>query len=138
MDQVRSQGVVPAPSILIVDDDRAFRGLLRDVLEREGYLVLEAEDGLRGVKVFEKSRPAIVLLDILMPAKDGIEAVRDMKKLDPAAIVFTMTAGDWGENNSRSALLLGAKRAFLKPIRMLELLQAIREELSPLGATVDE
>ena len=67
------------PLILIVDDDRAMRMLLRRVMEQEGYRVAEAPDGARAVDAFRELRPDIVLMDGVMPVMDGFDACARLK-----------------------------------------------------------
>lgn len=59
------------PLILVVDDDRFMRDLLRQVMEKEGYRVAEAENGLEGLDAYARLKPDIVLLDAIMPVMDG-------------------------------------------------------------------
>ncbi len=68
------------PLILIVDDDRAMRMLLRRVMEQEGYRVAEAPDGARAVEAFRELRPDIVLMDGVMPVMDGFDACAHLKR----------------------------------------------------------
>ena len=71
--------------ILLIDDSASVREVLRLALESEGYSVLEAADGREGVRLYREHRPAVVLLDIIMPEKDGIETVREVLATDGAA-----------------------------------------------------
>ena len=126
-----NETTTPPRTILIVDDDPLFREYLRELLGQQGYAIVEAADGREGLKLYERHRPALVMLDILMPERDGIDCLHEIRKQNQEAIIFTMTAGEWGPQNSRSAQLLGAKRTFLKPIDPARLLAAIREDLDP-------
>jgi signal transduction histidine kinase/CheY-like chemotaxis protein len=62
----------PCP-VLLVDDDAAARGLTRKVLEKEGWKVCEAENGVEALKCLERERPHLILLDLMMPVMDGFE-----------------------------------------------------------------
>ncbi len=79
--------------VLVVDDDQATRSLCRRILSREGWEVREAADGLRGLEQLEKRRPALLLLDLMMPGMDGFEvlkAIQDRPLLkDLPVIVIT-------------------------------------------------
>src|SRR5438477_13068087 len=66
-------------TILVVDDVAANRNLLGETLEKENYEVLLAPDGEAALKVSEKARPDIILLDIMMPGIDGLETCRRLK-----------------------------------------------------------
>lgn len=67
-------------SILIIDDDEDIRELLADVLKNEGYDVLEASDGKRGLISALKHKPDLILLDILMPGQSGHEVLKKLRK----------------------------------------------------------
>ncbi len=69
------------PSILVVDDDTASRILMRANLEKAGYLVEEAEDGLVAISKFEQFQPAAILLDVVMPKLGGFDTCRAIRKL---------------------------------------------------------
>src|SRR3546814_528431 len=62
--------------VLVVDDDRATRDVLRRTLAREGWRVREAGDGEQGLEQLERARPALVLLDLMMPGMDGFGMLR--------------------------------------------------------------
>src|SRR3546814_9320986 len=65
--------------VLVVDDDRATRDVLRRTLAREGWRVREAGDGEQGLEQLERARPALVLLDLMMPGMDGFGLLRAMR-----------------------------------------------------------
>jgi two-component system cell cycle response regulator DivK len=81
-------------TILCVEDDSANRTLVRRVLEAEGYRVLEAEDGPRGIEVARRERPTLILVDINMPGMDGYEVTARLKGLDElrAVPIIALTA----------------------------------------------
>ena len=74
-------GAGPA-KVLIIDDDPATREVLRRSLAREGWTVLEAVDGLKGLACLRRSRPAAVVLDLMMPGMDGFEVLEAMRRED--------------------------------------------------------
>ena len=78
--------------ILIVDDAFFIRVVLKEVLSPEGYELLEANDGKEGVELYEREKPDLVLLDILMPVMDGIAAFKEMKKINPDAKIIFISA----------------------------------------------
>jgi hypothetical protein len=63
---------------LIVDDDAENRDIMRRMLEKEGWTVLEAEDGSQGLERLMESRPELVLLDLMMPSMDGFEFIEEV------------------------------------------------------------
>jgi two-component system response regulator MprA len=83
--------------VLVVDDDRAIRELLRVVLELEGYQVATAENGFAALAVLERaSEPWVVLMDVMMPRMGGVEVCRQLRARSvtgPQHQVALMTAG---------------------------------------------
>jgi DNA-binding NtrC family response regulator len=77
--------------VLIADDDSDLRGIVRDVLQEEGFLPLEASDGMSAIKVFKTDTPDAVLVDLKMPGMDGIETMRELKKIDEGVPVIILT-----------------------------------------------
>ena len=79
--------------ILLVDDDSAFRESVRDVLEIEGYQVIESGDGKEALPVIESEQVDLVLTDILMPRVTGNELATKIRTLRPDLKVIGMTGG---------------------------------------------
>jgi DNA-binding response OmpR family regulator len=83
--------------ILIVDDDAAVRGLVRDVLEIEGYEVSVAEDGFAALRRIDVERPDCVVLDVMMPGMDGHAVLSRLRAADNGAalpVVMLTAASD--------------------------------------------
>lgn len=78
--------------ILVVDDERAVRAAFKAVFEAEGYSVLLARDGDEAVGVFRERRPALVLMDIMMPRKNGVAACAEIRAIDPLVPILSFTA----------------------------------------------
>ena len=81
----RSTGTVAATAlaqVLVVDDDAKTRDMLRRTLQKEGWTVAEAADGREALGQLERSRPALVLLDLMMPEMDGFEVLERMRRED--------------------------------------------------------
>src|SRR6185369_11042300 len=109
--------------ILVVDDDRDIRGLLRELLARAGYDVAEAESGKAGLREFYASPPDLVLLDVSMPELDGwqtLERIRDLSEVP----VMMLTARA-GELEKVRGLQGGADDYVTKPFGRQELLARI-------------
>ena len=75
----------PPCTVLLVEDDPAVRELMRRMLEREGYGVEEASNGVEGLAALERVAPMLVLLDLMMPEMDGFEFVRQLRASDDVA-----------------------------------------------------
>ncbi len=147
------------PLILIVDDDRFMRDLLRQVMEKEGYRVAEAENGLQGLEAYIRLRPDMVLLDAIMPVMDGftcctrlqamfeddssgendfashtpilmITSLEDSKSVDHA---FEVGAVDFVTKPIHWAVLRQRVRRLLEQAQLYRQLQAANEELQRLA-----
>ena len=102
--------------ILIIDDEESIRLLLRISLTHKGYEVITAEDGEKGVEMFEQERPTLVLTDIKMPGMDGIEVLRRIKKIDPETEVIVIT-GHGDMDSAIQSLQLNASDFIVKPVK---------------------
>lgn len=102
-------------NVLIVDDSRTSRRILKDILERAGYnIVGEAINGKEGVETYARLLPDIVTMDITMPEMDGIEALRQIKKDFPDSKVVMITAAGQ-KDKMMEAVKLGATEFVSKP-----------------------
>ena len=86
-------------NLLVVDDDRATRDVVRRVLERDGWSVFEAANGRRGLEMVGEADPAIILLDLMMPEMDGFEFLSEIRRSDrwrdiPVIIVTAKVLND--------------------------------------------
>lgn len=112
--------------ILIVDDTRTLRELLRDALAEAGHEVVEAEDGARGLERFASARPALVITDLNMPVMDGIELTRAIRARPDGRHVpiFVLTTESAAERKAqgRSA---GATGWMVKPFNSERLIATI-------------
>lgn len=117
--------------IVVIDDDDAVRGLVRQTLERAGHDVLDARDGELGLQLVNAKRPELVITDIFMPGMDGIVTLRRLRKEWPEIKVIVISGGDkTGRMDLRQdAEFLGAAVTLAKPFRPAELLQAVKELL---------
>jgi len=79
--------------VLVIDDDKAVRELVRRMLESGGHSVIEASDGLEGVKVFKQETPDVVVTDIVMPNADGLDVIRRILDIRPKAKIIAMSGG---------------------------------------------
>jgi CheY-like chemotaxis protein len=68
-------------TVLVVEDDRCTRALLAMILERQGYQIITAEDGMAGLAAFEQRRPDVIITDIKMPFMDGLELIRHIRAM---------------------------------------------------------
>jgi DNA-binding NarL/FixJ family response regulator len=113
--------------VLLADDHAVLREGMRNLLEREKDLevVGEASDGEEAIELVSKLKPAVVLMDIVMPKLSGIEATRQIKQLSPATIVLILTA--YSDIHYILGLLeAGASGYLIKSARGNEIIGAIR------------
>jgi CheY-like chemotaxis protein len=116
--------------ILIIDDEKPIRNLLRKILEGEGYEVLEAGNGRKGLDLYRQIGADLVLMDILMPVKDGMETTLQLVREFPGVKIIAMTGGRGDTNFLDVTKVLGARRTINKPFEVGALLQAVQEELA--------
>lgn len=100
--------------ILVVDDEETIRGLLKSFLEKEGYEVICASTGEEALEELKK-KPALVLLDIIMPDTHGLQALRRIKEIEPSTPVIMVT-GLAEHAIGVESLKLGAFDFVTKPI----------------------
>ncbi len=105
--------------ILIIDDEAPIRESLKAFFEDEGYLVLTAEDGDRGLDIFSSEKIDLVLTDLRMPKKDGIEVMRRIHEQEPE-IPMIVVSGAGQREDVITALRMGAKDYITKPINDLD------------------
>jgi len=118
---------VSATSVLVVEDDPSVRGLLHTLLSAEGYEVATASDGLAGLVKVTASRPALVLLDLMMPDLGGVRVLEELRD-DPelAEIPVIVVTGKIDAVPGMRALL-GDNNVFVKPFAVAELLSRVGE-----------
>ena len=105
-----------AQRILIVDDASFMRTVLKDIIKTNGLAteILEASDGVEGVKMYQKVKPDLVTMDINMPRADGIQALRAILKINPRAKVVMITAME-EKHLVQDAMKIGARDYVVKP-----------------------
>jgi two-component system cell cycle response regulator DivK len=121
--------------ILVVEDNEMNRDMLSRRLVRQGYEVLIAQDGARGVAIVSEQHPDLVLMDMSLPVVDGWEATRRLKS-DPATKsvpVIALTAHAMAEDRDK-ALAAGCDDYDTKPIELPRLLEKITRLLQTRAA----
>ncbi|MDQ1729737.1 MAG: two-component system, cell cycle response regulator DivK [Pyrinomonadaceae bacterium] len=114
-------------TILVVDDFDDTRLLLRTWLERQGFRVLEAENGTRAVAVAETERPNLIIMDVEMPEMDGLAATRKLRELKNFDIVPIVAVSAYGADQYRDhALAAGCNKYISTPFEPDELEKLIR------------
>lgn len=120
--------------ILIVDDSRTTRKILRKILEDNGYKVAgEAANGEEGVAQFKKYNPDLTTMDITMPVLDGLEALRQIKECDPNAKVIMISAAGQ-KHKVLEAMKAGATEFLTKPLEEEEVIERVNNVLQKLSS----
>jgi DNA-binding response OmpR family regulator len=114
-------------TVLVVDDEKKLRNLLREYLEREGYAVLEAADGHIALDLARAARPDLVVLDLGLPGLPGDEVARLLRKDGDLPIV--MLTAKASENDRVAGLRLGADDYVVKPFSPRELVARVEAVL---------
>ena len=120
-----------AKTVLIVEDDHNIADLLRLYLEKEGYKVVIAPDGLKGVEEFRACQPSLVLLDVMLPGMDGWGVCRTIRAEAKTPIIM-LTAKSETEDKVQG-LKQGADDYITKPFEMKEVLARIEAVLRRSG-----
>ena len=119
--------------ILVVEDDKAYREALVDLLTDEGYAVRAAENGLQALETFAEKRPSLVLLDVMMPGRDGYAVCVEMRAKDPLVPILMLTAKN-AEDDRVRGLRRGADDYIDKTVGTREILARIGTALRRAGA----
>lgn len=100
--------------ILVVDDESRMRKLVRDFLEREGYQVLEAEDGLQAMDAFYEDKDiSLIILDVMMPKMDGWQVCREVRQVSKVPIIMLTARAE--ERDELQGFELGVDEYISKP-----------------------
>ena len=119
--------------ILIVDDSRAARRILKDILERHGHTIVgEAVNGKEGYELYQSTNPDIVTMDITMPVMDGIDSLKLIMRLNPEAKVIMVTAAGQ-KQKMLEALKDGASEYIAKPLDEEAIIKTVDEILKKMG-----
>ncbi|MGE5673846.1 MAG: response regulator transcription factor [Mycobacterium leprae] len=115
------------PLVLVIEDDTMLADVLRMYLEKDGYRVTVAGDGLEGLTQALVSKPALVILDIMLPRIDGWEVVRQLREVSQIPVILLTARGE--EQDKLKGFELGADDYLTKPFSMQEFLARIRAVL---------
>ena len=111
-------------TVLVADDNEVAQRLCKRVLEKAGYVVLIAGDGLQAVDMALAQQPAMILMDVAMPGIDGLEAMRRVKAQLPGMPVVIASAHSMASDRERF-LAAGADSVLSKPFRLADLVSIV-------------
>ena len=116
--------------LLVADDEPNIIILLEYLMKRAGYQVLLATDGQQALETIQRERPALVLLDVMMPGKTGFEVCQEVRA-DPAldGVRILMLTAKGRENDISKGMALGANAYMTKPFSTRDLVQKVAEML---------
>jgi two-component system, chemotaxis family, chemotaxis protein CheY len=119
-----------AVNVLIADDLRFIKIVLRDILEKSGFRVVgEASNGDEAIALYLDTRPDVVLMDITMPVMDGLTALKKIREIDPAACII-MCSAIGQQRLIVQAIEMGAKDYIVKPFQPQRVVSALKKALN--------
>src|SRR5579863_6153458 len=124
--------VVTMPKILVIDDGSDIRDLIAWALEMQGYTVVIAEDGIKGVARHRAELPELVITDMVMPKQGGAETIIKILQESPDTRIIAVSGGGrFGETHPLTAAKeLGAMDTLHKPFTVTELLNCVTRTLA--------
>jgi two-component system alkaline phosphatase synthesis response regulator PhoP len=103
------------PKILIVEDEQILAEMYKDKFEKEGFKIVLAKDGKTGMEIMKKEKPALVLLDILLPNENGIEFLKKQIKDPEISFIPVIVFSNFDDpETKKETLSLGAKEYLIK------------------------
>jgi CheY-like chemotaxis protein len=123
--------------VLVIEDQKEIRRVIRRVLTAEDFEVLEAADGQEGLDLARENPPDLIVTDIFMPEMDGLEFIRTARKLNAQVRILAISGGGAMGNMQMLAIArsLGAGGVLAKPFGRDELIEAVRQALAaPIAA----
>ena len=125
-------GVAPAPEVrstlLVIEDDENISNAIQEYFSRRGYTVTAAHDGIAGIETALKSRPDVVLLDLMLPKLDGLGVCKELRQKSPSMPILMLTAKD-DVVDKVLGLEMGADDYVTKPFNLHELEARIKSVL---------
>lgn len=114
-------------TILVVDDSPTEVHILKKILEKQGYSIIEAKDGKEGVEAAIRSHPDLILMDVVMPVLNGFQATRQLKNNEQTAdIPVIMVTTKDQKTDINWGMRQGANEYLVKPVAPAELLTRIK------------
>lgn len=113
--------------ILVVDDERLIRNVIREYLENEKYEVFEAENGFDALRVLETNKVDLIILDIMMPRMDGFETLKEIRKTKDTPVIMLSAMKE--EEDKLSSFNLGVDDYITKPFSPKELVARVKAHL---------
>lgn len=124
---MKGEVFMPANKLLIADDDSHISELIRLYMEKEGFVCVIADDGKKALELFKAEKPALIILDIMMPEMDGWQVCREIRKESEVPIIMLTAKGETFDKVL--GLELGADDYMTKPFETKELVARVKAVL---------
>ena len=118
--------------ILVIDDDVQMRQMLKQLLERAGYEVIEAADGVTGIELYRQEPTDLMITDLIMPNKDGMETIIELKRDFPDVKIIAISGGSRAmdpKDYLYYTTQYGIVHTLTKPFDPQEMLEMVQVEL---------
>ena len=122
------------PKILVIDDEQGIRNLLDTLLRRKGYDVILSANGQKGLELFRREQPDVIVLDLKMPGMDGLTVLQQIRSLDPKKPVIVLTGAGTAEAEQK-VRALGATEYIEKEFSLHRLGGSLKRLLSATNAS---
>jgi len=118
--------------ILVIDDEAGARQLMRRLLEREGYFIVEAKDGEEGIRLFHADPCDMIITDLVMPVKDGLKTILDVREFAPMVPILAISGGGTiaKERYLSAASFIERVERLAKPFTREEMVGLVRRMLN--------
>jgi DNA-binding NtrC family response regulator len=116
--------------VLVIDDEAGIRSLLDTLLSRKGYEVVLASSGQKGLELFRRERPDVVVLDLKMPEMDGLTVLKELRRIDSQRPVVVLTGAATPEMEQQVSAL-GVTEFVEKEFSLHRLGDALKRLLNP-------
>jgi CheY-like chemotaxis protein len=118
------------PLVLVIEDNEQNLYLMRFLLEKNGFTVMEATDGLKGVEMAKEMKPHLILLDIQLPRMDGYAVAREIRKNDELAGTPIVAVTSYAMVGDRERILAAGADGYIeKPIDPEKFIEQIKEHI---------
>ncbi len=114
-------------TIMVIDDEKQMRELIRTFLEKDGYMVVEATDGVHALSLLDKTKPHLLIVDVMMPFMDGFTLAKEVKSISSIPLIFLSAKGE--EWDKVHGLKIGGDDYIVKPFMPEELLARVESVL---------
>ena len=126
--------------ILIIDDNRDFRIMLKFALMEENYQIMEATNGIEGEQLYREDPCDLIVMDIFMPKKDGLDTIFDLKEVFPQVKIIAISGGG-SQGRTKNALKMasayGADAILNKPLNMDEFFKVVKDNIRMENRSLD-